>query len=328
MRILLIALCFISLLVLRAAAQDDAESEENLEATMCEMLALYELVQYSDAIDEEKKSNYKLQGLALAMVYPQCNEPAPPAEPERQLPVTAVLENDEWYELEEVGCQVIVTASGELYFEVAVIGERLEGLSADVYFAGESQKAEMDQTLYVIDKNDPPAKVIGKYGKVFPLGIYYFDVTVDDKTLRLQWNREGKAYRFFELECLDRQPDASLPMVFQEDARYVLGGDECLLRLDQVGDNFNVLTIGEKLDEIFVDVTLPGENAPAAFDGEVADLMIEGYPVNHKWIAGDIFPTGRYKIVVTIKDEAYEFAWERKDRQYDSIQVGCFSDLR
>ena len=72
---------------------------------MCEMLAMYELVQYSDAIDEEKKSNYKLQGLALAMVYPQCNEPAPPAEPERQLPVTAVLENDEWYELEEVGCQ-------------------------------------------------------------------------------------------------------------------------------------------------------------------------------------------------------------------------------
>ena len=185
----------------------------------------------------------------------------------------------------------------------------------------------MDQTLYVIDKNDPPARVIGKYGKVFPLGIYYFDVTVDDKTLRLQWNREGKAYRFFELECLNRQPDANLPMVLQEDAWYLLGGDECMLRLDQVGDNFNVLETGERTNQVSVDVTLPGESAPAAFDGEVADLMIEGYPAIHKWITGESFPTGRYKIVVTIKDEAYEFAWERKSQQYNGIQTGCFSDL-
>ncbi|MCY4061493.1 MAG: hypothetical protein OXG53_03915 [Chloroflexi bacterium] len=328
MRNLFYAICLMGLLALGVAAQDDAESEEDPDAAVCEMLALYELVQYSDEIDDEKKSNYKLQGLVLGLGYPQCNEPAPQSEPDRRLPVTAVLENDEWYELEAVGCQAIVTAVGELNFQAAVIGERLEGLSVDVYFAGESQKAEMDQTLYMIDKNDPPGKVIGKYGKVFPLGVYYFDVTIDGKTFRLQWNREGKAYRFFALECLDRQRDANLPMALQEDAWYFLGGDECMLRLDQVGENFNVLTIGEKLDRIFVDVTLPGENAPAAFDGEGTDLMIEGYPVNHKWIAGEIFPTGRYEIVVTIEGDAYEFAWERKDHQYDSLQVGCFPDGR
>ena len=213
MRRLIIAIGIIGLSLLGAAAQDDAESEADLETTMCETLALYELVQYSDAIDEEKKSNYKLQGMALAMVYPQCNEAAPAAEPERKLPVTAVLENDTWHELEEVGCQAIVTASSELYFEMAVGGEGLDGLSVDVYFAGESQKAEMDQMLYLIDKTDPPAKIVGKYGKVFPLGVYYFDVTVDDKTIRLQWNREGKAYRFFGLECPDRQTDADRRMV-------------------------------------------------------------------------------------------------------------------
>ena len=140
MRNLFYAICLMGLLALGAAAQDDAESEEDLNAAMCEMLALYELVQYSDEIDDEKKSNYKLQGLALSLVYPQCNEPAPPAEPDRRLPVTAVLENDEWYELEAVGCQAIVTAVGELNFQAAVIGERLEGLSCGCLFGWRKPK--------------------------------------------------------------------------------------------------------------------------------------------------------------------------------------------
>lgn len=313
------------LLALGAAAQDDAESEENLETTMCEMLAMYELVQYSDAIDEEKKSNYKMQGLALSLVYPQCNEPAPAPEPERRIPVSAVLENDEWYDLEAVGCQAIVTATGDLPFFAMVTGEGLAGLSVDVFFAGENQSVEMDRIVYDIADNALPARVAAKYGKVFPLGIYLFDITIDDQIFRLQWNREGKAYRYFVLECPDRQPDADASMVLEGEAEYLIA-DQCVLLLDQVGENFNTQASGDYVDEVVIDVILPGESVPASFDGALTDVLDSGYPTRRQWISGESFPAGRYEVMVTIQDQQYNFAWERSDPEYDSIHVVCNID--
>jgi len=328
MRRLLVALCFICLAVWGAQAQDDSESDENGNNVMCELLAFYELAQFSEAYDAETKSSYAILANVQGPQNPECQEAATETEPERQIPVAATLQSDEWYEIEDVGCRVIVTGSDRLAFRVAIVGEGLQGLSVDVYFAGESQKAEMDPTGYIFGDSDPPTKVSSNHGRLFPLGSTYFDVTVDDQTFRLRWNREGKAYRDFMLECLDRQADADTPIDLEEGAWYQLRGEECVLVLSQLGENFNVQVVGDYSDKDFIEVTLPGETAPAAFDGELIDVVDAGpdfgeLPFRRQWISGENFPKGAYIIMATIKGVEYKFVWDRKNLEYDTVHVVC-----
>ena len=99
-----------------------------------------------------------------------------------------------------------------------------------------------------------------------------------------------------------------------------------MMILDQAGENFNVRASGDFVDEVFFDVMLPGESVPARFDGELTEVMETGYPTRRQWISGESFPAGRYEIMVTIQEQAYEFAWERSTSKYDTIHIVCSVD--
>lgn len=325
-------LCILSLALLTAcgaAPQEEDAGEESEPVDMCELLAFYELAQYSDDVDDEARSKYMLLSVAMKPLFSECQEAVSSdssgALPAVELPITTLLENDEWYELDEVGCRAMVAAHGELLFFAGVTGDSLEGLALDIYFAGESQPVEMDQTVVTTAADSGiPMKIFTKRGRIFPLGLYTFDVHVDEKTLRLQWNRESKVHRAFLLECPGRAPRAAdMPMIVHEGAMHLFAGDECTLLLDTVGENFNVQVSGDNNDEASVDVFLPGETAPIAFDGEVKDVLHGKTPFRRQWLEGEEFPTGAYNIVVTFEGVEYKFTWERTGAEYDNVHVVC-----
>ncbi len=325
-------LCILSLALLTAcgaAPQEEAASEESEPVDMCELLAFYELAQYSNDVDDEARSKYMLLSVAMKPLFSECQEAVSSdssgALPATEIPVTVLLENDEWYELDEVGCRAMVAAHGELLFFAGVTGDSLEGLALDIYFAGESQPVEMDQIIVTTEADSGiPMKVFTKRGRVFPLGLYTFDVHVDDETLRLHWNRESKVHRAFLLECPGRTPRAAdSPMPLHEGAMHPFAGVECALLLDKVGENLNVQVSGDYIDEASVEVFLPGETAPIAFDGEVKDLLHGKTPFRRQWLEGEEFPTGAYNIVVTFEGVEYKFTWERTGAEYDNVHVVC-----
>ena len=325
-------LCILGLALLAAcgaAPQEEAASEESEPVDMCELLALYELAQYSDDIDDEARGNYKLLATTMKPLFSECQEvassDASAALPEVELPVTTLLANDEWYELDELGCRATVSAHGELLFWVFVEGESLEGLAVDMYFPGESQPVEMDQIVVATSTDTGiPIKVSRKLGRIFPLGLYIFDVHVDEKTMRLQWNRESKVHRAFLLECPGRTPRAAdMPMVVHEGAMHLFADDECTMLLGTVGENFNVQVSGDYVEGASIDVILPGETVPISFDGEDEDLANGKSPYRHQWLEGEDFPTGAYDIVVTVDGGEYAFVWERTGSDYDNVKVAC-----
>ena len=330
MKGLLCVLVTLLLAACGAAPQQQVATEEGEGVDMCELLAFYELAQYRDDIDDEAKSNYKMLAESKKPLFPDCQEITEGAVPGVEMPVRAVMEEDKWVELEEVGCRAIVNAHGNFYFAVSVIGEGLQGLAADVYFPGESQAVEMDMitTAYTPDTGDPLRAYIVP-GRVFPLGAYYFDVHVDDQSLRLRWNRKSKVYRAFSLDCPDRPPrPADLPMIVEEGVAHQFADASCSLSLNHVGENFNSLVSGDYNDTTTIDVILPGETAPALFDGELIDVLqgrTREFPFRRHWLEGEDFPDGTYDIRVTFEGVEYRFAWDRTSSEYDSIHVQCLN---
>lgn len=329
-------LCVLGLLLLAAcgaAPQENALREQSEEIDTCELLAFYELAQNRNDIDEASKGNFKVLAAGMNSLFPDCQVDfagdSSASMPKVVIPVTAVLEDDEWHELDEVGCRAIVTGYGELLFMTMVIGEGLQGLAVDVYFPGKSQPVEMDLTsLWYMPAEGAPKRVSWKRGKVFPLGAYYFDVRTDDRTLRLQWNRLSRAQRLFALECPGRPPRAGdMPMIVEEGALHLFAGDVCTLQLESLGEKFNVQVSGDYNDELSATVILPGETAPAAYDGEVHDVMHNGSPLRRHWLAGEDFPMGTYDIRVNFDGVEYKFAWDRSSAYYDKIHVFCLSEL-
>ena len=87
-----------------------------------------------------------------------------------------------------------------------------------------------------------------------------------------------------------------------------------------------VVKAGDRLDELSVEVFLPGESAAIAMphsDEDETTVYGVKMPLRRMWAEGDSIPLGDYALHLRIFDESYRFRWQREDDAVNMIVVNC-----
>lgn len=231
------------------------------------------------------------------------------------------------HQLEEEGCLVTLDSNYEENFNVTVIGRDQNGLSVDVYLPDEREPLVMDGS------NDFeaeigvtfPARIEWAAGDSFPLGVYRFDVHIEDRTFQFQWEREDEAFRSFVLACFGKGSFIPELKVLGDDENKFIPDTECVIWTEAWDEDFNILIVGEKQDEMTVEITFPGEEEPEDMDGHSSNNLESGTPYRVEWIEGSVFPLGLFNIDVTIDGQLYKYQWQREDQEVNTFGVECIT---
>ena len=274
-----------------------------------------------------------------------------------EIEVTAVLENSQMHSLFDVDCGVMVADRFDEDFNVAITGERQSSASVDVYLPGETEPLDLEHVhRYSVNVRgtDVPTRTEWAVRESFPMGLYTFDVHVDDQSYRFQWEREDEAFNTLVLTCLDSideaEPadaetaaaeddaadsaaaatDAESEIVrLENDKIHTIEPEGCVVAVDtRFEDDFNVNIAGNNQDGLAVDVYLPGESEPLVMDDSHSYSVDIGgpLPVRTEWAVGDEFPMGLYSFVAHIDDNVYRFEWDRQDEAYRTFVLTCYRE--
>ena len=118
------------------------------------------------------------------------------AEPERELEVIAVLEDHEFYSIDEADCSVSAQDRFDEDLNVSLAGAQQDSMSVDVYLPAARKPLDMPHVNnYEIEVYgvELPVRTEWAVGSHFPLGRYTFDVHIADAGYRLQWLRRDAA---------------------------------------------------------------------------------------------------------------------------------------
>ena len=237
------------------------------------------------------------------------------------------LDSREGYRLEEEGCTFTVADDGGKEFRVSIIGKGQEGLSVDVYLPGISEPLVMDgiheyeEDIGIII----PARLEWVEGDSFPLGMYTFDVNIQENSYRFQWEREDDVYRSVALACFGKGALIPELKVLADNERTFIPDTDCLIWTRAWDTEFNIIIVGEKQDEMAVEIYFPGEDLPQSLDGRNLNEFDDGTPYRVEWIEGSVFPLGLYYIDVTIDGQLYPYQWQREEHSVNTFGVECIT---
>ena len=128
------------------------------------------------------------------------------AEPESELDVIAVLDDHEFYSIDEADCSVTVKDRFDEDLNVSLAGAQQDSMSVDVYLPGASEPLDMPHVNnYEIEVYGMalPVRTEWAVGSNFPLGRYTFDVHIADASYRFQWLRREAAVNTMVVTCVD-----------------------------------------------------------------------------------------------------------------------------
>ncbi len=275
--------------------------------------------------------------------------------------VTAVLNDNDSYGIEDPVCTVFVADQYETDLNVLLIDWANDKVSVDVYLPGESEAIAMPNRQ---------ADEFEAYGKMvpirtywadrdsFPLGTYSFDVHVLAETYRFEWIREDNAVNTIVVICDEPEPAAETDSEADDDEPAVesdteAGDDVTAVEPDtEAGDDVTArLTDGQFLDledtscfittsdlespflgfavagndqeDISLSITFPGETSPRSMDHQETLTGNDSFPYRVEWVEVDDPPAGIYTIDVSTPYGAFRFEWDRQDDAYRTIFFSC-----
>ncbi len=231
------------------------------------------------------------------------------------------------HQLEEEGCLITLDSNYEENFNVTVIGRDQDGLSVDVYLPDEREPLVMDGSHDFETEIGAtfPARIEWAEGDSFPLGVYRFDVHIENNTFHFQWEREDEAFRSFTLACFGAGSFIPELKVLGDDENTYIPDTDCLIWTEAWDVDFNILIVGENQDEMTVEITFPGEEEPEDMDGVSSNNLENGTPYRVEWIEGSVFPLGLFNIDVTIEGQLYQYQWQREDQEVNTFGVECIT---
>ena len=272
-----------------------------------------------------------------------------------EIDVTTELQDGQMFSLPDVDCSITVADRFEEDFNVIITGEPQTSASVDVFLPGETQALELEyahrRSVNVMGL-DVPTRTEWAERESFPMGLYSFDVHVDDETFRFQWERKDEAFNTVVLICLgseaevetanlepaaadDNEAEATMTdsddtteniVVLENDKIHTIQPEGCVVAVDtRYEKDFNLFIVGNGQDGLSVDVYLPGESEPLVMDETyeyTADIGVP-LPVRNEWAIGDEFPLGTYTFDVHIDGNTHRFQWNREDEDYRNFALTC-----
>ena len=104
---------------------------------------------------------------------------------------------------------LIWTEAWDEDFNVLIIGEPQSDIAAAVTFPDETEPAVMDDTYASEFDDGTPYRVEWVDGRLFPLGQYKLDVTIEGEVYGYTWERANREINTVGVECID--PDEAIP---------------------------------------------------------------------------------------------------------------------
>ena len=241
-------------------------------------------------------------------------------------------------------CTLVIAAADEIEEnKVFVSGSDHDLISVDMYLPGAAEALAVVDTA-IQDLMGLPVRIETFGDADFPVGRYTFDVRVEDDLHRFQWVRNDPENFSFMVSCVGEEGPVILPQiremmreegeaaatsaaeidaVLESDSIHNLDADCFVLITDRFEADFNVTVSGRGIEEMSVDVYLPGESEPVAVRDFDEDVMDTGIPMRISWLEGDQFPLGVYTIDMRIGEAGYRFEWDRQDEKDYTIVLGC-----
>ncbi len=337
---LIAALIIVSLAASAIAAQDWRDIDDNGSAFDCDLADRVAAEFGDESIIRQPGDVYIPLSQLLDWMFPYCeHEPNADAGTEianllAEAPIlndgmaaTSMLPADARYSIDGKDCSVLVTDQFDADFNISVTGHGQDRMSVAVYLPGESEPLAMDHVHnYQVELGQiMPVRTEWAEGKDFPMGLYTFDVQIDDSAYRYQWMRLDAHYNTFELICLFAPEEGNGEFVYRlaDGSSLELANSSCSVFSIAWDTDFQVIAGGDKHPDILVEVTFPGADEAAAMeDSEVLELD-SGTPFRLEWISGDDFPLGEYKLDVTIDEQHYPVVWDRQDPAYNTVGASC-----
>ncbi len=255
------------------------------------------------------------------------------AEPTSELQIVAVLDDHEFYSLDEADCSVSVKDRFEEDLNVSLAGAQQDSMSVDVYLPGASEPLDMPHVNnYEIEAYgvEVPVRTEWALGSNFPLGRYTFDVHIADASYRLQWLRREAAVNTIVVTCVDDSPlDADENAVLaelQDGEIYQFLDSDCVLETSDFAgddDDLKLLVSGEEIDSMELRIFYPGAAIAVAADNVIGMETDEGMPYRVELIYGETFPTGIFAIEAIMDEQSYRFSWDRQDDRFRSVMFSC-----
>ena len=350
------------ILAASAAAQDWQEDEQKGTYYNCDLVRAM-MADYGDHdLLQTGPDDFANLGNFLDTFFPKCLEKVTDAESgvdsdaesDEAIAVTTVVEVGEMIAFRDYCTLVIADDDVAEENRVYVSGGDHELISVDMYLPGATEALAIVDTA-IEDLMGLPVRIETFGDAEFPVGRYTFDVRVEEDVHRFHWVRKDPENFGFMVSCVGEDGPVILPQiremmleesaeaaaagepvtattatgevevdaVLESDSMHMLDADCFVLITDRFEADFNVTVSGSGLDEMSVDVYLPGESEPVAVRGVDEDVMDTGIPLRIEWLEGDQFPLGVYTIEMRIGEAGYRFQWDRQDELDYTIVLGC-----
>ena len=335
-----------------AAAQDWQEDEQAGNYYNCDLVRKMVAAYGDDDLLQTGSDDFASLGNFLDLLFPKCLEKAADedsgmdadVEGDEAISVSAV-ETGELIDFRDY-CTLIIAADDETEEnKVIVAGTDHELTSVDMYLPGATEALAVVDTA-IEDLMGLPLRIETFGDAEFPVGRYTFDVRVGEDLHRFYWMRKEPENFGLMVSCVGEEGPVILPQlremmreeseqaaaesatgevdaVLESESIHRLDADCFVLITDRFEADFNVTVSGNGIEEMSVDVYLPGESEPVAVRDFDDDVMDTGIPMRIAWLEGDQFPLGVYTIDMRIGEAAYRFEWDRQDDKAYTIVLGC-----
>lgn len=340
------------ILAASAAAQDWQEDEQKGTYYNCDLVRAM-MADYGDHdLLQTGPDDFANLGNFLDTFFPKCLEKVTDAESgvnsdaesDEAIVVTTVVEVGELIDFRDY-CTLVIAAADDIEEnKVFVSGSDHHLISVDMYLPGAAEALAVVDTA-MQDLMGLPVRIETFGDAEFPVGRYTFDVRVEEDLHRFQWVRNDPENFSFMVSCVGEEGAVILPQiremmreeseqlsatgtaeidaVLESESIHNLDADCFVLITDRFEADFNVTVSGSGLDEMSVDVYLPGESEPVAVRGVDEDVMDNGIPLRIELLDADQFPLGVYTIDMRIGEADYRFEWDRQDEKDYTIILGC-----